>query len=106
MQSHLSLLLAQAVPEAAKQVSIVGLLGDASGVVLAVLALLIFSSIASWFVIGFKTFQLMRANRQTRAFLAIFWDSKRLDAIYAEAERLPHSPVSQVFQAGFEFFHL
>jgi hypothetical protein len=48
MQSHLSLLLAQAVPEAAKQVSIVGLLGDASGVVLAVLALLIFSSIASW----------------------------------------------------------
>jgi biopolymer transport protein TolQ len=43
----------------------------------------------------------MRANRQTRAFLAIFWDSKRLDAIYAEAERLPHSPVSQVFQAGF-----
>jgi biopolymer transport protein TolQ len=95
MQSHLSLLLAQAVPEAAKQVSIIELLGDASGVVLAVLALLIFSSIASWFVIGFKTFQ------QTRAFLAIFWDSKRLDAIYAEAERLPHSPVSQVFQAGF-----
>jgi len=101
MHSHLSLLLAQAAPEAAKQVSIIGLLGDASGIVLAVLALLIFSSVASWFVIGFKTFQLMRASRQTRAFLAIFWDSKRLDAIYAEAERLPHSPVSQVFQAGF-----
>ena len=31
----------------------------------------------------------------------MFWQSKRLDAIYQSAEEYPRSPISQVFKAGY-----
>jgi biopolymer transport protein TolQ len=93
--------LAQAAPAAPEPLSITMLLSNASGVVLLVLVLLVLSSVASWFVIGYKWLQLRRSAAQTRTFQEAFWQSKRLDNIFSQAEALPHSPVSQVFQAGY-----
>jgi biopolymer transport protein TolQ len=83
------------------EMSIMGLMSQASGMVLFVLLLLVLASIACWFIIGYKWLQLQRATRQSRQFGDVFWQSKKLDEIYTQAQMLKNSPVSQVFQAGY-----
>jgi len=73
-----------------------------SGVaVTAVLLLLVLSSVGSWTIIFRKALHLRRARDQSAQFLETFWRSKRLDQIYSTAEKLPLSPVAQVFRAGY-----
>lgn len=86
-------------PEAPE--TIWSLVADASGMVLFVLLVLVAASLMSWFIIGYKWIALRRATRESRVFTDIFWQSKRLDEIYQQADGLRFSPVSQVFQAGF-----
>ncbi|MDR0966624.1 MAG: MotA/TolQ/ExbB proton channel family protein [Myxococcales bacterium] len=66
-----------------------------------VLLLLIGASIASWAIIALKYFHLRDAHKQTVRFLDFFWKSKRLEDVYEEAEKLPVSPISQLFRAGY-----
>jgi len=94
-----SLVLATA--EGTEEVTIGTVLAEASGMVLAVLVILVLASVVSWFIIGFKWLSLARASHQSRQFTEAFWDSKRFDAIYDTAKRLDRSPVSKVFQAGY-----
>ena len=89
------------VADAGAELSAWALFTEARGVVLFVLLLLIAASIGTWFVIGVKYKALRTAEEQTRRFLEVFWASKRFDVIDQEAERLPLSPVSKVFRAGF-----
>lgn len=70
-------------------------------VVTTVLVLLILTSLASWTIIFRKLLQLRRAQAESVRFLETFWRSKRLDAIYTAAEKMPLSPVAQVFRAGY-----
>src|SRR6266852_3664695 len=73
-----------------------------SGVVVsAVLALLVLSSLGSWTIIFRKALHLRRAREQSAHFLETFWRAKKLDQIYSTAEKLPLSPVAQVFRAGY-----
>jgi biopolymer transport protein TolQ len=53
------------------------------------------------FIIFYKYIQIRRAQRQTTRFLEVFWESKRLDEIYAAADELVRSPISQLFKAGY-----
>ncbi len=71
------------------------------GVVLAVLVLLGFFSLACWFIIGVKFFYFKSAYQATDKFLDVFWNSKRFDDIYEAATKLQRSPISQVFRAGY-----
>ncbi|MFT4705140.1 MAG: biopolymer transport protein TolQ [Bradymonadia bacterium] len=98
--SWVDLVVAQ-TPEPHAEMTITSLLGEASGMILFVLAILVLASVVSWFVIGYKALALSRAWRDTARFTEAFWQSKRLDAIYQQAEALPNSPVSQTFQAGY-----
>lgn len=66
-----------------------------------VLALLLGASIASWAIIAIKYFHLRDAHRQTVRFLDFFWQSKRLEDVYEQAEKLATSPISQLFRAGY-----
>jgi biopolymer transport protein TolQ len=95
------LITAQAQAEAAQPKGITEILLEASGVVLGVLCLLLLMSLVSWFIIGYKWFYLQRAQRESVQFLEVFWQSKRLDAIYQQAEEYQRSPISQVFRAGY-----
>ena len=74
---------------------------EVRGVVLGVLVLLALLSLIAWYIIGYKWWYLRRARSESAKFLEIFWQSKRLDAIYQSAQELGRSPVSQVFQAGY-----
>ena len=73
-----------------------------SGLVVgAVLALLLAASVVSWAIILKKWMALRKAQAQSARFLEVFWESKRLDAIYEAAEGLPASPIAAVFRAGY-----
>jgi biopolymer transport protein TolQ len=66
-----------------------------------VLLLLAGASAVSWAIIVKKHLQLRRAESESTKFLATFWQSKRLDAIYQAAEQLGASPLGAVFRAGY-----
>ncbi len=86
---------------AAKPKGVFDILMDASGVVLGVLLLLGVLSLISWYIIGYKWFYLRKVRNESLKFLDVFWQSKRLDAIYQSAEQFTNAPVSQVFKAGY-----
>jgi biopolymer transport protein TolQ len=76
-------------------VSNAGLIGQG------VLLLLATASAISWAIIAKKWLQLRRAESESARFLGVFWQSKRLDAIYQAAEKLGASPLGAVFRAGY-----
>lgn len=86
---------------AAKDISIMSLLADATPVVKGVLVLLVLMSVFSWYIIVYKWLYLRRAQGESALFLETFWQSKRLDEIYQTSEHLKRSPISQVFRAGY-----
>jgi biopolymer transport protein TolQ len=76
-------------------------------IVQAVLWLLVAFSVGSWGIILYKFAQISRARRQSERFTSIFWESKNLAAIHTASVGLEHSPVAQVFRAGYqELLHL
>jgi len=77
------------------------LLLASSGVVRGVLFLLVCLSIIGWYVIGYKTLYLNRAQNESQRFLEAFWQAKRLDAVYQEAEHKKRSPIAHMFKAGY-----
>ena len=96
-----NLVVAQAAGASGHARGVVDILMDASGVAKGVIIVLVILSLISWYIIGYKWFYLRKARGESMAFLEIFWQSKRLDAIYQSAEDFTHSPVSQVFKAGY-----
>jgi biopolymer transport protein TolQ len=100
MDLPLGVLLGLAAPGQEK-LDILNLVLNASGVVMGVLGLLVFFSLVSWYIIAYKAFYLGRAARESERFLAAFFKSKRLDAIYQTAEELRRSPISQMFKAAY-----
>src|SRR4029079_18333045 len=77
------------------------LLLGASGVVRGVLFLLVCLSITGGYVIESKALYLNRAQGESLRFLEAFWQAKRLDAVYQEAEHKKRSPIAHMFKAGY-----
>ena len=67
-----------------------------------VLILLVLFSIVSWGIILLKWLAIRQASRSSVEFLETFWQSKRLDEIFAKTEQLASSPIAQVFRAGYQ----
>lgn len=84
-----------------QDISISSLLAQASPVVKGVLVLLVLMSLVSWYIIAYKYLYLRRAGTESAKFLDTFWKNKRLDEIYQTTEDLKHSPVNQVYRAGY-----
>ena len=75
---------------------------QASGPVgMGVLAILLLASGWSWTIIFQKSLQLRRAEERSKEFLEAFWQSKRLDEVYARSSSMKDAPVAQVFRAGY-----
>ena len=89
-------------PLALGAMNYVQIIRDASFLELAVLALLMVVSVASWALIALKATQLSRARSQSLTFLDTFWKASRLETIYQDAQKLDGSPLSKVFCAGYE----
>jgi biopolymer transport protein TolQ len=79
------------------------ILSGASPIVLAVLALLVVASIASWAVIVQKFRELSAADRHTRAFLEAYQETS-IENVYSDVRRYSASPLAAVFRAGFREF--
>ena len=82
--------------------SVVGLLLGTGPVVQAVIVILVAFSIGSWGIIIHKLVQTSRAQRESDRFTTIFWESKNLASINNASIGLVHSPVAQVFRAGYQ----
>lgn len=77
------------------------LLLGAGIVVKCVLVLLLFFSVVSWAIIIFKLFQVHRANSESERFMDFFWKSKRFDTIASQVDRFASSPLTVLFNEGF-----
>lgn len=67
-----------------------------------VLLVLVFFSIFSWAITFKKYFYLKKLRADSEAFLRIFRKSKRFSEISAACETLRHTPLVEVFLAGYE----
>ena len=86
--------------------SIIALILNASPVVQAVLALLLFASIASWAVIFEKRRSIKRAVAAANEFEASFWSGGDLTTLYRNIARTDLAPfgMAGIFESGFREF--
>ncbi len=88
-------------PAGGDRLDILSLVLGASPMVMGVLVLLAFMSVASWYVIGSKALFLSKAATESARFQDAFWKTPRLDDIWKITQTSPPSPVSEVFRAGY-----
>jgi biopolymer transport protein TolQ len=82
--------------------SLTDLLLRASLTAKVVLVILLLFSIYSWAIIVTKWLWFKRAETATRKFLSRFHSGSKITELYSSIEDYNHSPVAQVFTAGYE----
>ena len=83
-------------------IGVVELVLGTGPVVAVVLWTLVGFSVAEWGIILYKMVSVSRARRESERFISIFWESKNLAAIHTASVGMKHSPVAQVFRAGYQ----
>jgi len=86
----------------ANGLGVVDLLVGTGPMVQVVLWPLVSFSVGSWGIILYKFVQISRARSESENFIGIFWESKNLAAIHTASVGLKHSPIAQVFRAGYQ----
>jgi biopolymer transport protein TolQ len=83
--------------------SILSLIANASIVVQAIMVLLLFVSVSSWYYIFRKLFAIRQARRETEDFERTFWSRPDLNALYQSAVNSRHRTgiLERIFEAGF-----
>ena len=84
------------------QPNVIEMIANSGAVVQSVLYLLIFFSVVSWAIIGWKWLQLRRARRESERFTTIFWETKNLASIHTASLEMQDSPTAQIFRAGYQ----
>jgi biopolymer transport protein TolQ len=86
--------------------SVVALIAQASLVVKIVMGILVLASLASWYYIFLKAFQVRRAKREAAAFEQEFWAGSDLVGLYQRASsgQFQVNGMERVFEAGFREF--
>jgi biopolymer transport protein TolQ len=80
---------------------ILTLIKNAHWIVKIVMALLTAMFLGGVYIIIYKSMYIRRAARETALFNESFWRSRDIEQIYKHAQMLRHSPVSQMFLAGY-----
>jgi biopolymer transport protein TolQ len=89
------------LPTIATTMDIPALFGHAHWVVKGVMMLLGAMFIIGLYVIIYKALFLRRASSESSQFTEAFWRSRDIEQIYKQAQALHHSPISQMFVAGY-----
>ncbi len=86
--------------------SILGLIADASLLVQGVMLLLLMASIVSWMIIFHKATQMKQARKEIDAFETRFWSGVNLSEFYGELshQTKPRVGMASLFEAGFREF--
>jgi len=85
----------------AMQDNVWDLILNAGPTVKMVLLLLMVFSVISWGIIFLKFRVIRSAIKETELFLGMFWETAKLSQIYAEAKKLQHSPLAEIFRSGY-----
>src|SRR5688572_14925657 len=85
----------------AADLSVWSLVSNASGVVIAVMLMLVAMSVMGWYIIAYKYMLFSRALRESYQFADAFWRASRIDALQDVANKLRGSPLSHMFLAGY-----
>lgn len=85
----------------AEHQSLFAMLTGSGPVVQLVLYTLIGLSISCWAITVQKILQFRKAKSDTDAFTALFWETRNFSRIDDGARRLPASPLTRVFSAGY-----
>lgn len=94
--------LAVALPaQAVNDQSLWAIVQGAGWVVKGVMILLLLFSVICWGIILTKTITLSRVRKDTQLFFDAFRESRKFSVLYAEAKQFAHSPIAQVFKAGY-----
>ncbi|WP_408904495.1 protein TolQ [Neoroseomonas alba] len=91
---------AQALGQAAHDLSLWGLFLQADWIVKTVMIGLLFASIWVWAIVFDKVTSIRRANRAADAFEDRFWSGGSLDDLYAKEGEEPTHPLAAVFGAA------
>ena len=81
------------------ETSVIQLIVHASVLVKVVLAILLFFSIVSWTIIGYKQYALSKASSESDAFVSAFRAGGKLEELVSTAHALPFCPLANVFSA-------
>ncbi len=90
-----------AAPALAANLDIVRLFQHAHWIVQVVMVLLAVMFIVGLYIIIFKWMYIRRAAGESAQFTDSFWRSRDIEQIYKQAQALRHSPISQMFVAGY-----
>ncbi|HWT09755.1 MAG TPA: protein TolQ, partial [Roseomonas sp.] len=91
---------AQALGQAAHDLSLWGLFLQADWIVKSVMIGLLFASIWVWAIVFDKVTSIRRANKAADAFEDRFWSGGSLDDLYAKEGEEPSHPLAAVFGAA------
>lgn len=83
------------------EISAWSLIWQAGPMVKFVLIVLAFFSVFSWAIIGFKFFQLQKAQKESKQFLQSFWAGESLEQVSISTKRFTATPLASIFRAGF-----
>jgi biopolymer transport protein TolQ len=102
----LTLLTMLAVQQAKDQISAWELIWHASLMVKFVLLVLAVFSVMGWGIIGFKFYQLRKAQIESKLFLKSFWAGESLEQVAVSTKRFLATPLAHVFRAGITEFEV
>ncbi|MBI5286687.1 MAG: protein TolQ [Deltaproteobacteria bacterium] len=74
---------------------------NAGAMVKFVLAILLLFSIISWAIIFYKYLFFKRLDRESRAFLKLFWDKKQFGLLAEACKNYKLTPFARLFMAGY-----
>lgn len=85
----------------AHDVNIFSIVRSAGPMVLFVLLILLFFSVASWAIILIKYRYIKWAFKESAFFTDFFWKSRDLSDAFAKAKQLRKSPIARIFRVGY-----
>ncbi|HTJ63238.1 MAG TPA: protein TolQ [Alphaproteobacteria bacterium] len=92
---------AEAEPkQLANNLSVTGMVGNATPVVKVVMLLLAIASVWSWAIMLDKAFTFAGLNRRADSFLGVFRASSSLDDVYQKVAKEKNNPLANIFLAG------
>ncbi len=84
-----------------QDISIFSMISHSGPMVLFVLLVLVFFSVASWAVILIKYNFIRKAFRESALFTDFFWKSRDLSDAFTKSKQLRNSPIARVFRIGY-----
>jgi len=84
-----------------QELDLLHMISNAGFVVIMVLLILLFFSVASWAIILIKHSYIKRAFKESSDFNEFFWHSRDLAETYNKSKELANSPLARVFRIGY-----